>query len=285
MPPGEVHAVVVFCHGDFGEHLGLYEPLGRRLAADGIAVHALDAIGHGRSDGERDLMLTRDDQVDDARTLAGLAGAQHPGRPLVLMGHSGGGVAALLLAQRSPDLGRALVVSAPPAQPVPFVEALMAEGAEDVEDPDPSEMFSTHPQYLDALRHDPLVHRGPVPRKTLEAMAGSWPAVAAGVAEGRPSIPTLVLHGESDPVVPVEHSRRLVARLPRATLRTFPGDLHDVLDEHDRDAVHDVVAEFVLAQVRPAAVRTGAPGRVQRVPGPVHVGGCGRARPARRRRS
>jgi hypothetical protein len=33
-----------------------------------------------------------------------------------------------------------------------------------------------------------------------------------------------------------------------------PGDLHDVLDEHDRDAVHDVVAAFVLAQARPAAV-------------------------------
>jgi pimeloyl-ACP methyl ester carboxylesterase len=77
----------------------------------------------------------------------------------------------------------------------------------------------------------------------------AWPAVAAGVAEGRPSIPTLFLHGECDPMVPVEHSRALVARLPRATLRTFPGDLHDVLNEHDRDAVHDVVAAFILAQV------------------------------------
>ena len=86
LPDGDVRAVVVFCHGGFGEHLGLYEALGRRLAADGIAVHALDAVGHGRSDGERDLMLSWDDYVDDARTLAGLAQAQHPGRPLVLMG-------------------------------------------------------------------------------------------------------------------------------------------------------------------------------------------------------
>ena len=34
-------------------------------------------------------------------------------------------------------------------------------------------------------------------------------------------------------------------QLPHATVRTFPGDLHDVLNEHDRDAVHDVVAEFL----------------------------------------
>jgi hypothetical protein len=39
-------------------------------------------------------------------------------------------------------------------------------------------------------------------------------------------------------------------------MRTSPGDLHDVPDEHDRDAVHDVVAGFVLTQVRPAATQT-----------------------------
>ncbi|MGY1733285.1 alpha/beta fold hydrolase [Geodermatophilus sp. SYSU D01045] len=252
LPEGEVRAVVVFCHGGFGEHLGLYDALGRRLAADGVAVHALDALGHGRSEGERDLMPSWDVYVDDARTLAGIAQARHPGRPLVLQGHSGGGVAALLLAQRSPELAQALVVSAPPAQCLPWVEALMAQEVDDVEDPDPATMFSTRPEYLDALLHDPLVHRGPVPRQTIEAVEAAWPAVEAGVAEGRPSIPTLFLHGEADPMVPVAHSRALVARLPRATLRTFPGDLHDVLNEHDRDAVHDVVAGFVLAQVHSA---------------------------------
>lgn len=40
------------------------------------------------------------------------------GPPLVLMGYSGGALAALLLAQRSPQLPQALVVSAPPARPL-----------------------------------------------------------------------------------------------------------------------------------------------------------------------
>ena len=163
-------------------------------------------------------------------------------------------MAALLLAQRSPDLAQALLVSAPPARPLPWVEELAEEGVDEVESPDPAEMFSTHPEYLDALRTDPLVHRGPVPPQTVEALMRTWPEIATHVAEGRPAVPVLFLHGESDPMVPVEDSRALVAQLPRATLRTFPGDLHDVLNEHDRDAVHDVVAEFVLARVRPAAV-------------------------------
>jgi acylglycerol lipase len=255
LPDGDTRAVVVFCHGGFGEHLGLYEAMGRRLAADGLAVHALDAIGHGLSDGERDLMVAWDDYVDDARTLANLARAQHPDRPLVLMGHSAGGVAALLLAQRSPQLAQALVVSAPPASPLPWVAALAEGGVDEVESPDPAEAFSSHPEYLDALRNDPLVHRGPVPPQTVVSLMRTWPEIAAGVAEGRPSVPTLFLHGEEDPMVPVEHSRALVAHLLRARLRTFPGDLHDVLNEVDRDTVHDTVAAFVAeCALAPAAV-------------------------------
>ena len=254
-PDGEPRGIVVFCHGGFGEHLGLYESLALRLNAEGVAVHALDAIGHGRSDGERDFMASWDDYVDDARTLANLALAEHPDRPLVLMGHSGGALAALLLAQRSPQLAQALVVSAPPARPLAWVEAELASGSEGVESPDPRAMFSTHPDYVDALLHDPLVYRGSVPRETIVAIIRTWSEVTAAVAEGRPSIPALFLHGEDDPVVPVDDSRAIVAQLPRATLRTFPGDLHDVLNEHDRDAVHDVVAEFVRAQTGLAAIR------------------------------
>jgi alpha-beta hydrolase superfamily lysophospholipase len=58
-------------------------------------------------------------------------------------------------------------------------------------------------------------------------------------------LPVLVVHGEEDPVVPVSTARYVAAALPNASLRLFPGDLHDVLNEHDRDRVHDVVADFV----------------------------------------
>jgi alpha-beta hydrolase superfamily lysophospholipase len=255
LPDGDVAGIAIFCHGGFGEHLGLYEPLARRLTADGVAVHALDAIGHGRSDGERDLLNSWDDYVDDVRILANLARAQHPDRPLVLMGHSGGALAALLLAQRSPRIADALVLSAPPARPIPWIVEMFESGSEGVDAPDPRDMFSTHPDYVAALLNDPLVYRGAVPRQTLAALIAAWPQVAEGAAEGRPSVPVLFVHGEEDPVVPVDDSRALAARLPRATVHTFPGDLHDVLNEHDREVVHDVVAEFVRTQLGVPAVQ------------------------------
>jgi acylglycerol lipase len=76
-----------------------------------------------------------------------------------------------------------------------------------------------------------------------------WPEIAAGLAEGRPDVPVLFVHGEEDPVVPVADARANAAALPQARLATFPGDLHDVLNEHDRDVVHETVAAFVNASV------------------------------------
>jgi acylglycerol lipase len=50
-------------------------------------------------------------------------------------------------------------------------------------------------------------------------------------------------------VVPFADARANAAQLSWATLATFPGDLHDVLNESDRDRVHDAVAAFVNTTV------------------------------------
>jgi alpha-beta hydrolase superfamily lysophospholipase len=242
LPDGDVRGVVVLLHG-YGEHLGLYDALARRLADDGHAVLAMDAVGHGRSDGERAVIASWDHYVDDARVLAAVAGDRHPDRPLVVVGHSGGAVAAYLLALRSPGIARALVLSGAPLRALAWADA-----DDDTEvDVDPSEMFSTHPEYVHALLHDPLTWHGGFRPETVRALTLTWPEIAAGLAEGRPDVPVLFVHGEDDPVVPVADARSNAASLPQARLTTFPGDLHDVLNEHDRDVVHASVAAFVNA--------------------------------------
>jgi acylglycerol lipase len=240
LPDGDVRGIVVLLHG-YGEHLGLYDALGRRLSRDGHAVHALDAVGHGRSDGERALIASWDHYVDDARQLVNLAADRHPGRPVVIVGHSAGGAAAYLLALRSPGIAQALVLSGSPLRPLAWVDD------DDEVDVDPSEMFSTHPEYVHALLHDPLTWHGGFRPETVRALAATWPEIAAGLAEGRPDVPVLFVHGEEDPVVPIDDARANVAALPQARLSAHLGDLHDVLNEHDRDVVHESVAAFVSA--------------------------------------
>jgi acylglycerol lipase len=254
LPDGEVRSTVVLLHG-YGEHLGLYDALARRLTADGHAVYALDEVGHGRSDGERALIESWDHLVDDGRTLAVLAREQHPGVPVVLVGHSGGGLAVTLLALRSPEIARALVVSGAPVLPLEWMEEVARSDVAETEAGDPTEFLSTHPDYVDALLNDPLTWKGGFKRETVTAVVATWPEVTAGLDAGRPDAPVLLVHGGADPVVPLEVAQEVQRRLPQAQLRVFPGDLHDVLNEHDRDAVHDAVAEFIGSVV--AVQRTG----------------------------
>ena len=254
LPEGDVRSAVVFLHG-FGEHLGLYDAFARRLVADGHAVHALDCVGHGRSDGERGEMLW-EAYVPDALSLVRIAAEQHPGAPLTVAGHSGGALAAFLVALRHPGLADALVLSAGPLRPLEWtLAALTGDGDGDGDEGlDPTSLLSTHPDYVRALMHDPLVYGGPMSRAMLESLAATWAEVEHGLASERLDLPVLVLCGELDAVVPLTVSQEVAARLPRAELRVFPGDLHDVLNEHDRDDVHEVVAEFVARVAAPADV-------------------------------
>jgi alpha-beta hydrolase superfamily lysophospholipase len=243
-PDGEVRSAVLLLHG-YAEHLGLYTALADRLTSEGHAVHALDEVGHGRSDGERAVIESWDILVEDARRLATRIVEEHPGVPLTVIGHSGGALAAYLLVTRYPGIAQALVLSAGPLQPLEWVGAELSGDVPEPGELDPTSMLSTHPDYVHALMHDPLVYKDGFRRETLEAVTHTWPEVADSLAAGRPGLPTLMVHGEEDPVVPLEVSRTVAARLPRVELHTFPGDLHDVLNEHDRDQVHEVIATWM----------------------------------------
>lgn len=122
LPDGTARAAVVLLHGT-GEHLGLYDGLAGRFSANGYAVHALDCVGHGLSEGERGRVDSWDDYVNDARRLVRIATDQHPGGPIILVGHSGGAAAAYLLAARHPYLASAAVLSGAPLAPLDWAAA------------------------------------------------------------------------------------------------------------------------------------------------------------------
>ncbi len=85
----------------------------------------------------------------------------------------------------------------------------------------------------------------PVPMETVrlqaEAVAGfdSWERLP------RLRIPTLILHGEEDGIVPPENARLLSERIPRSRLLTFPGVGHDFTVQMPEDAASAILS-FML---------------------------------------
>ncbi len=104
--------VLVLVHG-FAEHSGRYEELASWFAARGCAVLAVDLRGHGRSQGRRTHVDAFAQYLDDVDLLMAAAREEHGGLPLLLLGHSMGGLIALsYLQDRQPTIAGA-VISAP----------------------------------------------------------------------------------------------------------------------------------------------------------------------------
>lgn len=60
LPEGNVEAVLLIVHG-LGEHCGRYMNVVNHFVPLGYAVYGLDHIGHGKSEGEREMVQSFED--------------------------------------------------------------------------------------------------------------------------------------------------------------------------------------------------------------------------------
>jgi alpha-beta hydrolase superfamily lysophospholipase len=240
--------VLVIAHG-FGEHGGCYEHVAHALGpALELDVLAFDQRGHGRSPGRRGVVRQYMDLAGDVAAGLDWAAAQRPGVPRYLLGHSNGGLLALVLAlTRSGAASEpaGLIVSNPAlriATPVSSVKLLIGRVLQQLAPwvtlsgyIDPAQM-TRDPEFQRAHETDPLRHS----RISAPLFFGMtcW---GESVAASAPSItlPVLVLLGGSDPVIDAESSRRFFERLGSAdkTLHVYPPMLHEPLNELDREQV------------------------------------------------
>ena len=239
--------IALLVHG-YGEHVGRYEWVAGRLGERGAAVYGVDHVGHGRSGGERVVVEDVDGVVDDVHLLAQLAAEEHPGLPVVLVGHSMGGLIGARYAQRYGSELSAVVLTGPVLGRWDAVEALL--GAEEIPDTpiDPSTL-SRDESVGEAYVADDLVWHGPFKRPTLVALSSAMERVSAsGVID---DVPVLWLHGEDDQLVPIEPSREGWSRIAGedAEQTSYPGARHEILNETNKAEVLDDALAFVARHV------------------------------------
>ncbi|HEV2813150.1 MAG TPA: alpha/beta hydrolase [Solirubrobacteraceae bacterium] len=235
--------VVLLAHG-YGEHAGRYDHVARRLVAEGAAVYAPDHFGHGRSEGERVHVDDGEDFSADLHRVAERARAEHPGLPVVLLGHSMGGLIATRYAQRHPGELDALVLSGPAIGGSPELEMLLTlDPIPDV--PIDPAILSRDASVGQAYADDPLVWHGPFKRATLQALVTAVRAVADGPPLG--DLPTLWIHGEEDQLIPLAATRDAIERIRGGRLeeKVYPGARHEVFNETNKDEVLDDVVAFI----------------------------------------
>jgi alpha-beta hydrolase superfamily lysophospholipase len=105
-------AVLVIMHG-YGEHSGSYSALASFLVGRRHPVCGLDARGHGESPGQRGHIPDYQQYVEDLCAFLARVRERYLGRPLLLLGHSAGGLIATRALQHAPELADALILSSP----------------------------------------------------------------------------------------------------------------------------------------------------------------------------
>jgi len=191
---GEGTRTVLILHG-WGSHAARFTTMVRALTDRGWRVLALDAPGHGESHGSTSSLPQFIGALDAVLEQLGPVHA--------LIGHSMGSLAIAMRlsdARRpAPDsIRRAALISTPSGVPflVESFERLFGIG--------------------EAARKHAL--------RLFEQRFGSPPERYLALAKGaRIDLPVLLVHDEDDDVVPCEHSRQLLARLPGARLFTSHG--------------------------------------------------------------
>ncbi|ARP73312.1 alpha/beta hydrolase [Streptomyces pluripotens] len=237
--------LVLLVHG-YGEHAGRYGELAAVLTGYGAAVYGPDHMGHGRSAGERVVIEDFEDVVTDLHAVADRARAAHPDLPLILVGHSMGGLIAARYAQRYTQEVSALILSGPVIGTWDLPGRLLA--LDEIPDtPVSPSALSRDPAVGAAYAADPLVWHGPMKRPTLEAFVRTLETVARGGAAGE--LPLLWLHGDDDRLVPLPGSRAGVERLSggRLTEQIFTGARHEVFHETTKERAHTAVIRFLDA--------------------------------------
>lgn len=241
-PAVPARAAMVLVHG-IGEHSGRYEHVGAAFAAAGVDVLAYDQRGFGLSGGKRAHVDQFDDFLDDLEPL--VAKQRAADLPLILMGHSLGGLVAttyLVSNRTQPDLA---VLSSPAlAADVPSWQRVLAPALGTVipglrvpADFDGS-VLSRDEQVQRDYEADPLresVSTARLGREILRTMRSTSTSL------DRLQLPTYVFHGSSDSLVPPSASEPL-GELANVTRKLWDGLRHECLNEPEQD---DVIAAIV----------------------------------------
>jgi len=254
-PAEPARAVVVNIHG-LGDHSGLYPTLVDFLVARGIAVHAPDLRGNGRSPGPRAYVTRWDEFREDLQRFLEVVHAEEPGRPVFLLGNSLGGLIVLEYALHHPEGLRGVIAASPPLgrlgvpAPLMFLGRILSTLWPTFSMRTGMDLsgLARDPAVASTVLADPLFHRVGTARLSTEVVA-AIARVQAGAA--RFPLPLLLLHGGADRMVPPDGTRRFAAaaRHPDVRLIEYAGGYHVLFADLDRERVLGDLERWVTARL------------------------------------
>ena len=287
LPDGRPTLVLQVVHG-MVEHIGRYDAFARAMNERGIAVIGHDHLGHGLT-AENDDELgyigsgnTSDRLVEDMWAVTQYIREQYPHLPNCIMGHSMGSfLTRKYLTKRSGDVAAAIIMGTgftPGAvastaltmtniigkrkgehhRSATLTKMALGPYSKAFSEPDsPAAWLTKDPEIVrihDADKYATFVFTVNAYRalfSTLRELA-SW----KDFKNVRRDLPVLICSGEDDPVGNYGKGPKKVYEgylergMKRVTLKLYPGDRHEIINELDRERVCADISDFLLEAVK-----------------------------------
>ena len=256
LPEDEPKAILLVVHG-LAEHCGRYMNVVNHFAPSGYAVYGIDHIGHGKSDGERVYVDRFQDYIDTLKIYFDMIRDWHPDIPVIMIGHSMGGlIGAAYLLEHQQELSAAVLSGPSVKVPDDISKAVIFAGKVlSVVMPKAgiiqleADGVSSDPDVVDAYVNDPLVFTG----KVTARMGAEMIKTMQHVTETAPeiSLPIMIVQGSADRLVDPGGAQLLydLAGSADKTIQIYDGFYHEVFNEPDHLQVLNDVQQWIEAHL------------------------------------
>lgn len=240
-------AVINLVHGA-AEYVSRYNHLAEKLMKANFAVVGTDFPGHGQSGGERGHINHFSDYIQTINHTFDIISENYPGVPVILLGHSMGGLAAiryLQLTKSLPDTLIATILSSPCLGLSMKISKFMSAIAGSLDAIVPKLRQSNGIKAIDLTRSPAAVKRHESDDQIVKTVTIHWfQELRKGIADANLAthtfpIPVLICQAGSDKIVSAESTKRFYQQMtaPEQKLIQYPECYHELFNEPERDHV------------------------------------------------
>ena len=240
-PDEAPRALVLVVHG-VGEHSSRYAHLASYFCERGFVVAGLDHIGHGKSEGRYGFVECFSNYTDTLEIYRQQLAGDFPALPMILLGHSMGGLISACLLLRQQDKFVGCVLSGPAIKTdlePPWLQILLIRllslmlpklGVLQLDANGVSRDAAVVADYC----ADPLVFHGKMSARSVSELFAAMHDVQARASEI--CLPLLLLHGSEDSLTAPAGSQFLYDTVSSAekTLKIYPGLYHEIFNEPEQ---------------------------------------------------
>lgn len=251
-------AVIAVVHG-LGEFTDRYDSTAQILAQHGYAVVGVDLPGHGRTPGRRGHVKRFEDFLDAVDCVVTEAHTAYPQLPVILFGHSMGGliVARYLQTRPLPESIHAVILSSPSIQLVRQIPSALRTFLRTISRLAPTSLQSTGISPEDVSRSPEVrsfygSNRLVLHKVSMRMLAEFLKAMDEVVLPGKLSIgcPIFVAQAGQDKLVSADATRAFFAQIesPSKRFELYPDCYHELLNEPEHDQIIADVTTWLQEQ-------------------------------------